>query len=70
MKLKNVPYKHDFYWQGNRYVQFIRPKVNPKGKFEITCYLKTDPCREYIDMPAGREVKPVLTLSEYKHTKR
>jgi len=57
MKLKDVPYELDFYWQGNRYRQFFRPK-NPEGEFKVVCYQPTQ--GEYVEMPSGRDVKPVV----------
>lgn len=63
MKLKDVPYEFDFYWKGKRYRQFIRPRPEhqPKRAFKITCYL-TGEQSDYVDMPSGREVKPVVRI--------
>jgi len=60
--IKSISYDTDFYWRGNRYTQVIRPK-KPNNKFSILCRLFADPCGEYIDMPAGRKVKPVVKLN-------
>lgn len=65
MKLSQISYGTNFYWKGNKYIQVIRPK-NPKGKFTIVCRPANDPCAKWIDMPSGRNVKPVLSLTEYK----
>jgi hypothetical protein len=59
MMLKQLSYETDFFWKGSRYTQVIRPK-KPKGKFLITCRPTRNPCGEWLDMPAGRKVKPVL----------
>jgi hypothetical protein len=59
MKLKDIKYEGDFYWKGKRYRQVIRPKVMPR-KCIIVCCITKDPCADWVDMPAGREVKPVL----------
>jgi len=61
MKLKDIEYEVDFYWKGNRYTQVIRPKVLPR-KCVIACRPTKDPCAEWVDMPAGREVKPVIRM--------
>lgn len=65
--LKEIPYEMQFYWKGKRYKQIIRPK-NPKGKFVVVCYPVKEPCSDYINMPAGRIIKPVITVN-YKKQK-
>lgn len=57
MKLKDVPYDDDFYWKGDRYRQFVKPK-KAKGAFKVTCY--QPPMGKYIQMPSGRDVKPII----------
>lgn len=59
MKLKELDYQTEFYWKGTRYRQLIRPK-KPKGKFKVTCFVSGDWGGDLIDMPSGREVKPVI----------
>ena len=64
MTLKQLLYETDFYWKGVRYTQVIRPKSS-KGRFVIVCR----PARgqgKWIDMPWDTEVKPVLTLQEFR----
>lgn len=63
MKLKDIEYKTEFYWKGDRYKQVIRPKAI-SGKCVIVCRPKNDPCGDWIDMPAGREVKPVIKFKQ------
>ena len=63
MKLADLNYETNFYWKGDRYVQFMRPR-NPPKTFSVLCYVKNDPCGPYFDMPSGRKVKPVI---EVKH---
>lgn len=60
-RLKDIPYKTEFYWKGKRYKQFMRPK-HPTGKFTVICYLARSPDNEYIDMPSGRLIKPVVRV--------
>jgi hypothetical protein len=57
VKLKDVPYECDFYWKGDRYRQFVRPKKS-NGAFKVTCY--QPPQGECVDMPSGRDVKPIV----------
>lgn len=59
MKLKDVPYRYDFYWNGERYKQVLRPKFQ-RGKFNVVCRLLSDPYSKWVDMPSGRQVKPVV----------
>ncbi len=61
MKLKDVPFESEFYWKGKRYRKFIqpRPEFMPKKAFKIPCYLVREQAY-YIDMPSGREVKPMV----------
>ncbi len=59
MKLKDIKYETKFIWKHKNYTQVIRPK-NPVGAFYVVCR----PSRgqgEWIDMPAGRVIKPVVT---------
>ena len=57
VRLKDVPYEFDFYWKGDRYRQFVRPKF-PEGAFTIVCY--KPPQGLHVDMPSGRNVKPII----------
>lgn len=61
--IKSIPYEQDFYWQGKRYRQVIRPK-NPKGKFNIIVRLADNPCRDWLEMPSGRKVKPIVRVTD------
>ena len=45
-----------FFWKGKKYKQFMRVRYDKKSP--ITCY--EFPQGPYLDMPAGRDVKPVL----------
>ena len=63
MKLKDVPYEYEFYWRGDRYRQFMRPK-KAKGAFKVVCY--QPPQGPYVDMPGGRDVKPIIRLETNK----
>jgi len=60
MRLGDLDYDKNFYWKGKRYVQFMRPRNKTKGCM-ILCYAKTD-IYTNINMPSGRQVKPVLTM--------
>ena len=62
MKVCEVPYDVDFYWKGERYVQFIKAK---KVKSSAICYKKKDICGPCYDFPAGRIVKPVVRVGSY-----
>ena len=57
--IKDISYKQQFYWKGVRYKQIIRPK-NPKGKFTIVCCDVSNGQSEWLDMPSGRKIKPVV----------
>lgn len=57
MKVCDVPYDVDFYWKGERYVQWMKAK---KVKSRAICYKKKDPAGKHYDFPAGRIVKPVV----------
>jgi hypothetical protein len=62
MRLKDISYKVEFYWKGKRYRQVVRP-INPKkGVFTIACRLAESLDSEWIDMPSGRKIKPVIRL--------
>lgn len=61
MRLKDIEYDVEFYWKGNRYKQVIRPK-SAKRKFVIVCRHVKEPCSDWIDMPAGRKIKPVIRM--------
>jgi len=66
MMLKELSFETDFFWKGKRYTQVIRSKKTKrkfKGAFSVVCRLTRDPCGEWIDMPAGRKVKPVIKLT-------
>jgi hypothetical protein len=65
MKLNALPYKYDFYWKGNRYIQVIRPKKPIHNAFKIVCRPYNDPCAKWIDFPSGRAVKPVCSINEF-----
>lgn len=65
MKLRELSYKTEFFWEGVRYTQVIRPKF-PLGKFIVVCRPSRDQGK-WVDMPANREVKPVLTLQEFRN---
>ena len=62
MKLKDIDYQTEFYWKGQRYKQVIRPKKQyVKNKaFKIVCCLSPTYGEPWVDMPSGREVKPVI----------
>jgi len=59
MKLGEVPYENDFYWQGQRYTQFMKPKIIIKP-CDVMCYLAKSPDGRYFDMPSEIIVKPVI----------
>ncbi len=61
--LKEIPYETQFYWKGKRYKQLIRPK-QPKGSFTIVCYPIKEPFAEWVTMPAGRVIKPVVKVQK------
>jgi len=60
-RLEDIPYETEFYWEGERYRQFLRPK-HPKGKFTVICYLAKSMDSERVDMPSGRLIKPVVRV--------
>jgi len=60
MKLKDLDYNQKFYWKGKKWRQVIRLKVDPVKAFTICC--AEHPQGDWIDMPAGRIVKPVIRL--------
>lgn len=63
IKLKDIPYPGCFYWKGEKYKQFIRPK-KPKGKFHIACIKTKDLCGDkIIYMPSNRKVKEILRVN-------
>lgn len=66
--IREIPYKVDFYWKGDRWRQFIRAK-NPKTKARVMCYKVYGKWDSYVEMPLNRKVKPVikLKLTEGKH---
>jgi len=66
MKLKDIDYQTEFYWKGKRYKQLIRPK-KPKGKFSVVCCLSPTWGEEWVRMPGGREVKPVIKPVNTNH---
>ena len=57
MRVCDVPYEQNFYWKGERYVQFIKAKTM---RASAVCYKHNDPGGQTYDFPAGRVVKPVL----------
>jgi len=59
MKISDLEYTDQFYWKGKRYKQIIRPK-NPHGKFSIYCAFAYGES-PWFKMPAGRQVKPIIT---------
>ncbi len=62
VKLKDVPYKKRFWWKGGKYSKFIQPKQMPKKAFIIPCFCYAT--HDLIDMPSGREVKPIIRLNK------
>ena len=59
--IKQIPYKVDFYWKGDRWRQLIRVK-DKKSKAPVLCYKLYSP-HERNDMPLGRTIKPVIKLA-------
>lgn len=62
--IRQIPYKTDFYWKGDRYTQVIRPKVLPdnlKPK-NVICSKKYHISDGFFEMPLGRKVKPVIRI--------
>lgn len=60
-KLKDISYETDFYWKGRKYKQLIRPK-SPKGSYSILCMIKGDYAGVFVEMPSGRQVKPIIRV--------
>jgi len=60
-RLKDIPYKTEFYWKGKRYRQFMRPKF-PEGNFTVLCYLAKSYDNPIVKMPGGRLIKPVVRV--------
>ncbi len=65
MELQHLSYKDDFFWEGVRYTQVIRPKG--MKNYSITCRPTRDPSGVWVEMPAEREVKPVIKLTYKKY---
>lgn len=61
--LKEIPYEMQFYWKGRRYKQILRPK-HKKGSFKIVCYEINLPDGEWLSMPSGRVIKPVIKVCQ------
>ena len=62
--IRQLSYKTDFYWKGDRYRQLVRAKVipgHPKPK-DVFCYKLYDIFGKSVYMPLGRTVKPVIKL--------
>lgn len=59
--IRQISYETDFYWKGERYKQVIRMK-DPKSKAKIICRKARDPCSDYVEMPPGRVIKPVIRI--------
>ncbi len=62
-RLRDIPYKIEFYWKGERYKQILRPK-NVTGKFTVVCVLSKKLDSDWVDMPSGRIVKPCVRIDE------
>ena len=65
MKLRDIDYKTEFYWRGERYRQFISHK-DPSRIYYIFCYKAKDLNFKPVAMSAAKEVKPVLKPSDIK----
>lgn len=63
MKLRDTTFDVDFYWKGDRYRQVIRPKIMPR-KCSVVCRMLSEPFGDWVNMPSGREVKPVIRLNK------
>lgn len=60
--IKSIPYEQNFYWKGKRYKQLIRPKF-PKGCFTVVCVEVLNGNSEWLEMPSGRKVKPIVRIN-------
>ena len=62
--LKQLSFNVDFFWKGKRYTQVIRPKKRKEKRLRtVICRPTRNPCGEWVEMPAGRKVKPVIKLT-------
>lgn len=61
MRIRDIPYEVGFYWKGNKYRQIIRLKEMPR-RCTVVCAIVGDMDGDWVDMPSGRLVKPVITL--------
>lgn len=61
VSIKDLSYKQDFYWNGVRYRQLIRPKC-PRGPFKIYACDVSVANYGAIEMPSCRKVKPVMRV--------
>ena len=57
--IRQLLYKTDFYWKGDRYRQLVRVK-DKKSKAPVLCYKLYNPYQARVEMPLGRTVKPVI----------
>ena len=58
IRICDIPYSRHFYYKGVRYVQVIRTRECRAGG-TVTVRALRDLCT-WIDMPAGRVIKPVV----------
>lgn len=57
--IRSITYQTDFYWKGDRYRQVIRIK-RKDSKAPVWVRKLYSPYDDYIQMPLGRKVKPVI----------
>lgn len=60
MKLADLPFGQLFYWKGRKWKAVISPKNPPKRAYKIVC--AEHPQGEWLDMPSGRKVKPIVRV--------
>lgn len=59
--LKELPFETQFYWQGVRYKQLLRPKTQ-RGNFSVYCYPSNDIQARSIEISSTEVVKPVVKV--------
>nr|WP_136252853.1 hypothetical protein [Ningiella ruwaisensis] len=58
--IRSLNFKDRFFWKGQKYMQVLRPKKPESNKFYVVC--APLPQGEWLDMPAGRKVKPIIRI--------
>ena len=60
MILGDLPFGDLFSWKGKKWQAVVAPKSPPKSAYTIVC--AQHPQGEWLKMPSGRKVKPVIRL--------